>query len=440
VGNIRTAKSGVHETGNDPNTLRARDSGRATNLEKRDANTALHTRRAKPSAQMNLLDRLAGAIGSLVATRPVHFIALLGLCAAYIQGGLDKLFDFNAAIAETQSFGLPFAAAATAATIVTELAGSALILTGIYRWLGALWLASRCSPPSSQIDFGKCSHRNASWSRTRSSSTSDSPAAFCSSRGSIYARAMALRSETRMQSANSIVDVVTLTQDARHGPLPLLLIVLTVVTGLVDAVSYLKLGHVFVANMTGNVLFLGFAAADVTQFSVAVSLVAIGSFLLGALAAGRLGSSTGQHRGRFLALATYAQVSVVGAAFVVSLASSDVSGGILAYALVVLLAFAMGLQNAAARRLGVPDLTTTVLTQTVTGLAADSHFAGGANPNIGRRLLAIVAMFIGASLGAVLTLHVSASAALAVAVALLLINAMAGYRLSSSTAAWTAAK
>ena len=95
----------------------------------------------KPSAPMNLLDRLAWPIGSLVATRPVHFIALLGLCAAYIQGGLDKLFDFNAAVAETQGFGLPFATAATAATIVTELAGSALILTGIYRWLGALWLA-----------------------------------------------------------------------------------------------------------------------------------------------------------------------------------------------------------------------------------------------------------------------------------------------------------
>jgi uncharacterized membrane protein YphA (DoxX/SURF4 family) len=94
-----------------------------------------------PSAQTSPLDRLSYAIGSLVATRPVHFIALLGRCAAYIQGGLDKLFDFNAAIAETQSFGLPFATAATAATIVTELAGSALILTGIYRWLGALWLA-----------------------------------------------------------------------------------------------------------------------------------------------------------------------------------------------------------------------------------------------------------------------------------------------------------
>ena len=233
-----------------------------------------------------------------------------------------------------------------------------------------------------------------------------------------------------------MIDVGTLTQDARHGPLPLLLIVLTVVTGLVDAVSYLKLGNVFVANMTGNVLFLGFAAADSAQFSVAVSLVAIGSFLLGALAAGRLGSSTGEHRGRFLALATYAQVSVVGAAFVVSLASSAVSDGIVAYALVALLGFAMGLQNAAARRLGVPDLTTTVLTLTFTGLAADSHFAGGTNPNIGRRLVAIVAMFIGASLGAALVVRIDVSAALGVAVALLLINAIAGYRLSSSTAAW----
>jgi uncharacterized membrane protein YphA (DoxX/SURF4 family) len=95
----------------------------------------------KPLAQMNLLDRMARAIGPLFATRLVYFVALLGLCAAYIQGGLTKLFDFNAAIAETQGFGLPFAAATTAATIVTELAGAALILTGIYRWFGALWLA-----------------------------------------------------------------------------------------------------------------------------------------------------------------------------------------------------------------------------------------------------------------------------------------------------------
>jgi len=89
-----------------------------------------------------LLDRLGRAIGKLIATPPVHFIALLGLCAAYIQGGLDKLLDFNAAIAEARHFGLPLPTASAVATIITELAGSALILSGIYRWLGALWLAA----------------------------------------------------------------------------------------------------------------------------------------------------------------------------------------------------------------------------------------------------------------------------------------------------------
>jgi uncharacterized membrane protein YoaK (UPF0700 family) len=125
---------------------------------------------------------------------------------------------------------------------------------------------------------------------------------------------------------------------------------------------------------------------------------------------------------------------------VVSLASFSVDDVISAYALVVFLAFAMGLQNATARRLGVADLTTTVLTLTVTGLAADSRLAGGTHPNTGRRLAAIAAMFVGAFVGAVLVFRVSVSAALAVAVVLLLLNAVAGYRFSSSTAAWTAAK
>ena len=240
-----------------------------------------------------------------------------------------------------------------------------------------------------------------------------------------------------MLSLKFLSDGGTLAQDARHGPLPLLLIVLTVVTGVVDAVSYFKLGHVFVANMTGNVLFLGFATADAAEFSISASLLAIGAFLLGALAGGRLRS---EHRGKLLALATYGQVSVFAIALVVSLASSAVSGVTQEFTLIVLLAFGMGLQNATARRLGVPDLTTSVLTQTITGLAAESHFAGGANPNIGRRLVAIAAMFVGAALGAALVFGIGVSAALALATALLLINAVAGYRLSSSTAAWTATK
>ena len=94
-----------------------------------------------PLTQINLLDRLARAIQPIVASRPVYFIALLGLCAAYIQGGFTKLFDFSGAVLEAQHFGLPVASTTAAATIVTELAASALILAGIYRWFGALWLA-----------------------------------------------------------------------------------------------------------------------------------------------------------------------------------------------------------------------------------------------------------------------------------------------------------
>jgi uncharacterized membrane protein YphA (DoxX/SURF4 family) len=77
------------------------------------------------------------------ATRPVvRWLALLCLCAAYIQGGLDKAFDFTGAIGEMQHFGLAPAAPLAVATIITEIGGSVLILTGFYRWIGALWLAA----------------------------------------------------------------------------------------------------------------------------------------------------------------------------------------------------------------------------------------------------------------------------------------------------------
>src|SRR5262249_58498820 len=70
------------------------------------------------------------------------------------------------------------------------------------------------------------------------------------------------------------------------------------------------------------------------------------------------------------------------------------------YALIVLTAVAMGLRNATARHLGVPDLTTTVLTLTLTGMAADSTLAGGHNPRLGRRLAAVLAIFAGSAVGA----------------------------------------
>jgi len=210
-----------------------------------------------------------------------------------------------------------------------------------------------------------------------------------------------------------------------------------VVTGLVDAVSYLQLGHVFVANMTGNVVFLGFAVADAKDFSVPASLTAIAAFLLGALGGGRLGAGVGKHRGRYLAIATYVKIALVGAALIASLLARDPDGPLVRYALIVLLALAMGLQNATARRLGVPDLTTTVLTLTLTGLAADSALAGGQNPNPGRRLVATIAMFVGAAVGAVIVFEVGVSAVLALAMLLLVVNAFAAYRVSSSSDGWT---
>ena len=75
--------------------------------------------------------------------------------------------------------------------------------------------------------------------------------------------------------------------DERHGPLPLLLLALTVLTGVVDAVSILALGRVFVANMTGNIVFVGFAIGGAPGFSLSASLAALGGFLLGAFAGGR---------------------------------------------------------------------------------------------------------------------------------------------------------
>jgi uncharacterized membrane protein YoaK (UPF0700 family) len=70
------------------------------------------------------------------------------------------------------------------------------------------------------------------------------------------------------------------------------------------------------------------------------------------------------------------------------------------YALIVLTAAAMGLRNATVRRLAVPDLTTTVLTLTLTAIAADSVLAGGRNPRLGRRLAAVLAIFAGSAVGA----------------------------------------
>src|SRR5579871_4881606 len=148
-----------------------------------------------------------------------------------------------------------------------------------------------------------------------------------------------------------------------HRPLRWVLVGLTFVTGIIDAVSYLGLGHVFTANMTGNIVLLGFALAGTGSVSIAGSLVSLGAFLLGALVGGRLARHLEGWGHRWVATSLVIEfVLVAMAALVAALVFTPQSGA--EYVIVALLALAMGVRNATVRRLAIPDLTTTVLTLT----------------------------------------------------------------------------
>ncbi|HVT18693.1 MAG TPA: YoaK family protein [Thermoanaerobaculia bacterium] len=180
------------------------------------------------------------------------------------------------------------------------------------------------------------------------------------------------------------------------------LMVLTLTTGVIDAVSFVGLGHVFTANMTGNVVFIGFALAGAESVSVARSLVALVSFAGGALVGGRLVSGVAWNPVRHFAITAASEAVLLSIATVVAFNCAVPPPPAIAYALITLTAIAMGLRNAIVRKLGVPDVTTTVLTLTLTGLAADSSVAGGDNVRSGRRVLSVVAMLGGALLGTLL--------------------------------------
>ena len=223
----------------------------------------------------------------------------------------------------------------------------------------------------------------------------------------------------------------------RHGPLPPLMVVLTVVTGLVDAFSYLLLGHVFVANMTGNVVFAGFALAGAPGFSITATAVAVAAFAAGALVGGRIVSCFRSHRARTLHLALLVETLLVTAAFLVAEVSGSPVGAGRRYLLIALLGIGMGVQNAAARALAVPDLTTTVLTLTITGAAADSRLAGGVGAKAGRRLLSTAAMFLGGLVGALVILHGHPTLPLLFAAIALATSCGVTWRLTRSSAPWT---
>ena len=164
----------------------------------------------------------------------------------------------------------------------------------------------------------------------------------------------------------------------RH-PLARALLVLTFSTGLIDAVSYLGLGRVFTANMTGNIVLLGFGIAGSAGLPVLAPLVSLAAFLTGSALGGTLASTTGDRHAQHVARTLAIEIGLILTAAITAAATAVRPNTLTGNAVIALLALAMGVRNATARRLAVPDLTTTVLTMTLTGLAADSRIAGGSS-------------------------------------------------------------
>lgn len=180
------------------------------------------------------------------------------------------------------------------------------------------------------------------------------------------------------------------------------LLMLTFATGLVDSISVLVLGHVFVANMTGNVVFLGFWLAPETTVDLGGVMVSFTSFLLGAVIGGRYARHLGAKVKIWLATALGTEVVLLAAM------ASLVGTGVLDYRtgqkliLIACLAITFGAQSAAARQFGVQELSTTVLTSTIVGIGVDSRLAGGAGERAKLRITIVLTLCAGAAAGATL--------------------------------------
>src|SRR5690349_9787903 len=159
--------------------------------------------------------------------------------------------------------------------------------------------------------------------------------------------------------------------DERDGPLPGLLLALTLVAGILDAVSILRLGGVFVATMTGNLVFLGLAAAGAKGFAAGTSALALGGFTFGVPIGSRACRAAHSHRGRALRNVLVAKLCLAGAVTVMAIVTGAQFADGTRDVAVVLLAMSMGIQLAAIRYLKVPDLMTVVMTMTIIGVLSE---------------------------------------------------------------------
>jgi uncharacterized membrane protein YoaK (UPF0700 family) len=197
--------------------------------------------------------------------------------------------------------------------------------------------------------------------------------------------------------------------DSADGPLLGLLLLLTVTTGMVDAVTILRLGRVFTANMTGNSVFVGLGLIRAPGFLLAASLMALVAFLAGAFAGGRIAQAA-EDRARLLRATTSCQLVLVLATIVITALAVDPIPAGPRTAAIACLAFSFGIQNAAVNVLKVPDETTTVVTRTLAALMVDLGRAPG--PVLLRRALSWSSLLAGAMIGGLVVLHTSVPLAL----------------------------
>jgi uncharacterized membrane protein YoaK (UPF0700 family) len=186
------------------------------------------------------------------------------------------------------------------------------------------------------------------------------------------------------------------------------LLLLTFATGLADSISILALGHVFVANMTGNVIFLGFWLAPRTTIDLTAVAVALPTFICTTIVSGRLS--------RHFGLRTRAWITTVLTTEIVLLMALSVLGGtgVLRYQadskliMIGLLAVTFGLQHSSARQFGIQELSTTVLTSTIVSFGLDSRLAGGTGERQRLRIGVVATMCAGAFFGATMSRYVIA--------------------------------
>ncbi|WP_198392458.1 YoaK family protein [Brevibacterium yomogidense] len=208
----------------------------------------------------------------------------------------------------------------------------------------------------------------------------------------------------------------------------ILMLTLTFSTGIVDAVGYLGYDKVFTGNMTGNVVILGMGLAGAPGIPVLRPALAFFAFLIGAVIAGRI--LVPSPKGEWTTRTTGVMVAVAIGCFALTglvLVGDPEVNHVIGTITTSVLALVMGMQAAAARKIGVTDVTTVVVTSTMVGLASESRLAGGTGDKWPRRLLAVAGILVGALVGAV-TLQANLWLGVLVTAVIILAVAVIGHR------------